>query len=289
MSRFLRPEDLRRLARYDIAAQLVVEGYLSGHRRSRQRGSSIEFHDYRAYSPGDDPALVDWRLFARTDRPYLRTFELETTLECHVLLDSSASMGFAGGGQGSKLEYASFFAACLAWLVVRDHDRVSMHLFDEKIRRHFAPGSTRQHLHELTNALETNAPGRPTNLPEALRRVHPMLTRRGALVVLSDFYAPADQVFAALNPFLHRGFRIHLFHVISPDELELPDAGLVRFEDMEDASRLTVHTTALRDDYRESMRRHVQSYRRLAASRRVDYALARTDGSFFTLFDRLSA
>ena len=164
MSRFLPADYLRRLANYEFAAKALVEGYLSGQHRSRDRGASIEFHEYRAYAQGDDPALVDWRVYAKTDRHYLRTFEMETNLECHIFVDSSASMSFVGGGAMSKLEFASFFAACLSWLVIKRHDRVSLHLFDQQIRRHFAPGSTRQHLHEMLTALESNIPGQRTDL-----------------------------------------------------------------------------------------------------------------------------
>lgn len=289
MSRFLPAHYLRRLANYEFAAKALVEGYLSGQHRSKERGASIEFHEYRNYTPGDDPSLVDWRVFARTDRHYLRTFEMETNLECHIFVDSSASMGFSGGGELSKLEFASFFAACLSWLVVRHHDRVSLHLFDEKIRRHFAPGSTRQHLREMVNALEDNRAGQTTNLPEALARAYPLIKRKGTLVVLSDFLDRPEEVFKALNPYLHRGFRIHLFQIAAPHELELPSQGLLRFEDMETSERLILHTSAVRDSYREAMKNHIQSYRRLAASRQVDFALARTDDSFFTLFDRLAS
>jgi uncharacterized protein (DUF58 family) len=289
MSRFLPANYLRRLANYEFAAKALVEGYLSGQHRSKERGASIEFHEYRSYTPGDDPALVDWRVFARTDRHYLRTFEMETNLECHLFVDSSASMGFRGQGELTKLEFASFFAACLAWLVVRHHDRVSLHLFAEKVRKHFAPGSTRQHLRELLNALESNQPGQTTNLPEALVRANPLIKRKGTLVVLSDFLDRPEEVFKALNPYLHRGFRVHLFQIVAPEELDLPNGGLLRFQDLETAERLTIHSASVRETYREAMKNHLQAYRRLAASRQVDYAIARTDESFFTLFDRLAA
>ena len=126
--RYLRPEDIRKLQTFEFAPKAMVEGYLAGMHRSRQRGSSIEFHEYRQYVPGDDPAAVDWRVYARTDRHYLRTYNLETSMECHIFLDSSASMGF--GAAPAKLEYASFFAAALCYLVLINHDRVSLLLFD---------------------------------------------------------------------------------------------------------------------------------------------------------------
>ncbi|MFT7304586.1 MAG: hypothetical protein ACI8UZ_003444, partial [Akkermansiaceae bacterium] len=160
--KYIRPEDVRRLANYEFGVKALVEGFLSGRHRSKERGASIEFAEYRQYVPGDDPALVDWRVFARTDKHYLKTFEQETNMECHIFLDSSASMGFQEDGPITKLEYASFFAACLSWLVVSKNDRVSLQIFDDKIRQFFEPGSTRRHLHNLLTALEHNEAGEKT-------------------------------------------------------------------------------------------------------------------------------
>jgi uncharacterized protein (DUF58 family) len=289
--RYLKPEDVLRLGGYEFAAKAMVEGYMAGRHRSRQRGASIEFHEYREYTPGDDPALVDWRVFARTDRHYLRTFEQETHMECHLFLDSSGSMGFASPGAEwpTKLDYASFAAACLSWLVLRGHDRVSLHLFDAEVRAFFPPGSTRKHLHEVLTSLEKNRPGGRTDLPEALRRARPMLKRKGTLVVISDFLAPPEEVFAALNPYLHAGFRVQLFHILDPGELDLPDRGLARFEDMETKSQLVLHTSNVREAYGKAMAEHLAAMRRLATTRQVGYTVARTDQSYFVLLDALSA
>ena len=209
-------------------------------------------------------------------------------MECHIFLDSSASMGYQDEGPITKLEYASFFAACLSWLVISKNDRVSLQLFDEKIRQFFEPGSTRRHLHQILTALENNQPGEKTSLAEALRRAHPLIKRKGTLVVVSDFFDKPEEIFKALNPYLHRGFRVHLVHVLDPAELTLPDRGLSRFVDMKTDDRLVVHTQTLRDAWRQEMRTHTQLLRRLAASRQVDYALATTTESWFQLFDRLA-
>lgn len=286
--KYIRPEDIRRLSHYEFGVKALVEGYLSGRHRSRERGASTEFKEYRQYVQGDDLGLVDWRVFARTDRHYLRTFEQETNMECHIFLDSSASMGFQDEGAITKLEYASFFAACLAWLVISKNDRVSLQLFDDKIRKFFEPGSTRRHLHQMLTALENNEPGEKTSLAEALHRAQPLIKRKGTLVVISDFFDQPEAIFKALNPYLHRGFRVHLLHVLDPAELNLPDRGLSRFVDMETDDKLVVHTQTLRDAWKEEMRRHTQLLRRLAASRQVDYALTTTSESWFKLFDRLA-
>jgi len=286
--KYLKPDDIRRLKNYEFGAKAMVEGYLSGRHRSKQRGSSIEFHEFRQYVPGDDLAQVDWRVFARNDKLFLRTFEQETNLECHLFLDCSASMGFPENTERlSKLEYASFFAACLAWLVISKNDRVSLALFDEGIRKFLPPGSTRKHLHELLTTLEKNQPGNGTSIIESLRRASPLLKRRGTLVLLSDFFCDPAELVQALNPYLHRGFRVHLFHLLDPAELDLGDRGLARFVDMENGERLIVHPRSLGQAWKDHIQSHVRSLRSLAASRKADYLQVSTTDSYFTLLDRL--
>ncbi len=284
---YLQPEDIRKLATFEFAPKAVVEGYLAGRHRSRARGPSIEFRDYRPYVAGDDPARVDWRVFARTDRYYLRTFEQETNMDGHIFLDSSASMGF--GAPLSKLAYASFFAAALAYLIIHCTDRVSLQIFDDRIRQFIAPGSTSAHLQSLMHALEHNQPGGRTSLAVALRRSFPLLKRKGVLVVLSDFFDDPAEIFAALSPYLHRGFKVHLFHVLTPAELELNRHGLAAFTDMETRRRVVAHADLIRVDYRQAMLGHVAHLRELAVRRGVGYALARTDTHYFQLFDRLTS
>jgi len=264
---------------------MLVEGYLSGKHRSRARGQSIEFRDYRQYVPGDDLALVDWRVYARTDRHYLRTYEQETNMDCHIFLDSSKSMGF--GDSPSKLEYASFFVAALCYLVTHNTDRVSLQIFDEKIRRFFPPGSTSKHLQNLLHVLEENYAGQKTSVAEALTRSYPLLKRRGMLVVVSDFFDDPVAIFSALNPYLHRGFKIHLIHVLHPQELDLDDRGLTLFEDMETNERIIAHSDDLRAAYRDAIQSHIGNIRQLAVRRNVSYSVARTDTHYFNLFDQL--
>jgi uncharacterized protein (DUF58 family) len=286
--KYLKPEDINRLRNYEFGAKALVEGYLSGRHRSKQRGSSTEFHEYRQYTPGDDPSMVDWRVFARSDRHYLKTFEQETNLECTIFVDSSASMGFKEKSELSKLEYSSFFAACLAWLVVSKNDQVGLQIFDKDIRHHLPPGSTRKHLHTILNLLEENQPGSQTSLADSLKRANPMIKRKGTIVILSDFFDSPKDIFQALNPYIHRGFRIHLFHVLDPGEITLTDRGLARFSDMESDDQLTLHTPSIKEAWDEELKQHTKALRSLAASRRVDYELISTKDSYFNLFDRLS-
>ncbi len=283
---YLRPEDIRSLAGFEFAPKAVVDGYFAGRHISRVRGSSVEFRDYRQYVPGDDLALVDWRVFGRTDRFYLRTYDHETSMDCHLFLDSSASMGF--GKDPSKLEYASFFTACLAYLVIRGGDRVSLQIFDKSIRHFIPPGSTGTHLNGILNLLERNQPGDRTSLAESLRSSFPLLKRRGILVVVSDFFDDPAAIFAALGPYLHRGFKVFLYHVLTPAELELEDKGLVSFRDLETGRRVIAHTADVREGYVNAIGRHIDALRDLSTRRNVDYTVARTDTHFHRLFERLA-
>lgn len=172
--------------------------------------------------------------------------------------------------------------------MISKNDRVSLQIFDKTIRRFFEPGSTRRQLHTLLTALENNKPGNETSLAEALHRAHPLIKRKGTLVVLSDFFDEPEAIFKALNPYLHRGFRVHLFHILDPAEMTLPDRGLTRFVDLESNDQLVIHPETLREDWKSEMRRHTQALRRLAAGRQVDYATTLTTDSWFSLFDRLA-
>lgn len=284
--KFLKPGDMRRAASYEFAPKALVEGYFSGRHHSADRGASTEFRDYRHYTPGDDPRRVDWRVFARTDRLHLRNFHQETSMNCHVLLDSSASMGF--GSDPSKLEYASFFAAALCYLVVRGKDRVSLGTFDESLRFFLPLGSTTAHLHRILHELEANRPGRSTSLAATLKTIFPLFRQRGSLVILSDFFEEPGAIFEALSAYLHRGFRIYLFHILTPGEMELEDRGLVSYEDLETRRRVVTHTRDLRTAYGAAMQTHLRNLRTLARQRQIHHQVARTDTHYFNLFDVLT-
>lgn len=290
MHRFLDPADIRRLKNYEFGAKALVEGCLAGRHRSRQRGSSIEFHEFRQYSPGDDPNRIDWRVFARNDKLFLRTFGQETNLECHIFLDGSASMGFPEHSPRlSKLEYASFFSAALAWWVISKNNRVSLTLFDQGIRKHLPAGSTRRHLNDLLQTLENNTPGSGTSITEALSRAQPLLKRKGTLVILSDFFEDPATLFRALNPYLHRGFRILLYHLLDPAELTLEPKHLSRFTDVESGRQLTLHAPSLQHAWNQEILAHSRTLRALASSRQVDYTLTPTNTPWFAMFDPLRA
>jgi uncharacterized protein (DUF58 family) len=284
LGRFLKIEDLNSLKSYQFAPEALVEGYLAGRHRSNRRGQSVEFSDYREYSPGDDIRMIDWKVLGRTDRYYVRLFDTETDMLVYLFLDSSASMGFGRGV--SKLDYASFFTAALAHLIIRQGDRVALTTFDAGIRRHIPAGCTGRHMTALMHALEGNRPGERTRVSEALVRSAGLLKRRGILVLVSDLLDDPAEVFAALNLYTHRGFEVILFHCLHPDEIELPAQGLFRFRDMETGDSLPADCAAVRRSYSAALDEYLRSVRSLARRQNAYYVLARTDTHYFSLFDR---
>ena len=283
--KYLKSEDIKKLDSYEFAPRLIAEGYLAGRHVSHAKGLSTEFRDYRQYLPGDDISMLDWKVYARTDRHYIKTFDQETNTVCYIFLDSSASMGF--GRQITKLEFSSFFAAALCYLMAKGNNNVSLQLFDDKIREFVPPGNSSRHMQLMMNRLERNEPGGKTHLAEAIRRSFPLLKLRGTIIIVSDFLDNPGRIFAALSQYLHAGYRICLFHIIDPDEVELKPQGLTRFIDPEDASRITVHTESVKHHYQAEFQKHIDTLRELSVRREIDYTVARTDSNYFNLFDRL--
>ncbi len=287
--KYLRPEDARQLRGLTFAPRVLVEGALSGKHRSLLRGASTEFHEFRPYSPGDPPALVDWRVFARTDRFYLRTFEQETHLECHLFVDASASMGFADTSSGlTKYDWAAHFAAGLAYLVTLRQDRVSLTLFDERPAAFLPPGGTQAHLRQLLALLEKQPPAGRTALAAALERSLPLIKHRGTVIILSDFLDDTAAVFRALSGWLHRGFKIMCYQILTPEELDLPDQAYRRYVDMENGQRLAVHPDTVRAAYQRELAGHQQRLAQLATRRGIGCAQATTRQSWVEHLRRLA-
>ncbi len=285
--RFLKPEDVLKLKSYEFAPRMMVEGYFAGMHRSAHKGQSADFFDYREYSHGDDIRSVDWKVFARSDKYFVRLFEQYTDMVCYVFLDSSASMGY--GQPFQKIEYCSFFAAALSYLIIRQGDLVSLTISDDAIREHFPPGSTHRHLTNILNCLERNRPRARTNLAEVLLRASPMLKKRGILIVISDLLDNLGTFFTALNPYLHRGFEVMIFHVLHPDELSLPPRGYVQFEDMETGQRLNTDSDAILKSYTRAVEQARLNARALSIRKRIAYTFASTQTHYFNLFDEFTA
>src|SRR6266436_4100417 len=218
--RFLDPAVVARLGTLELKARTIVEGFLSGLHRSPFKGFSVEFAEYRQYIPGDDLATIDWKVYARTDRHYVKKFEEETNLDCHLLLDVSASMAYRGGAAMSKVEYGCVLAASLAYLMSRQRDATGLIQFDEKIAARLPASARPGHLHSILLALDRIAPGAKSNVGRPLHQLADALTKRSLAVLISDLLDDPDEVVKGLQHLRFRGTDVIVFQLLDPHELQ---------------------------------------------------------------------
>lgn len=276
---YLQPSDLKRLRNFQFAAKLVVEGFYQGKHRSPYYDFSSEFADYRAYVPGDEIRAIDWHAFARTDRFYIKLYRKETDMNCYLLVDKSNSMGYQGDGPKgvlTKLEYASFLAAALSYLMIQQGDKASLALSDNALRTFIPPAGTRQNLQRILSTLEHTAPGGDTRLADTLQTLFGVIKRKGLLIVISDFLDDTDRVFSALSMFAHKGFAVLLFHVLSDAELHLPQVENALFCDVESTATAAVEPDTIRSAYQAEIAAFLQEMNTNAKARRMHYQLAST-------------
>jgi uncharacterized protein (DUF58 family) len=272
--RFLDPAVLARLDNLELVARTVVDGFLSGQHRSAQLGVSIDFAEHRPYQPGDDIRRIDWKLYARSDRYYVKEFEADSNTDLLLLVDVSRSMDWAGAGQVSKLDYARLLAACLAYLGHRQRDRVGLVAFDAALVDLVPPSA--RHYSAVLHALERLRAGGAGGLAAPLARAAELSRRRGIAVLVSDLYEPADAVLEAVRGLGRRSADLVVFHVLDPAELELPFDEEAPFEDLESGERLPIVPNAIQALYRERVARHVAELRQRLGEARFDYVLLKT-------------
>jgi uncharacterized protein (DUF58 family) len=278
--KYLQPADLKRFRNFQFAAKLIVEGYFQGRHRSPFYDFSSEFADYRPYTPGDEIRAIDWRAFARTDRFYIKLFRKETDMNCMVVVDKSNSMAYRGEAPISKLEYASYLAAALSYLMIRQGDKAGLALIDDQLRKFVPPGGTTLTLQQMLVSLERIGPGGPTQLASVLEVIFGIVKRKGLLIVISDFLDDMARVFSALNMFAHKGFSILLFHTLTDDEINLPMAANALFRDPESSREVAVEPDAIRAAYQQEMQSFLSEMESNAKARRMHYHLATTDAPY---------
>ncbi len=276
LQRFLDPAILARISGLDLVAKTVVEGFVAGLHRSPDFGFSQEFAEYRAYSPGDDLRYVDWNVFARTERCYLKRYRGETNTALTVLLDASASMSFSSHSL-SKLDYARFLAASLFYLAHRQRDAAGLIVFDDQVRNVVAPSSRHGQLPRLLHALEKAEAGRRTDFAAPFLHLLDHLRRRGIVAVISDFYEQPETVIRSMAPVRFRGSELVLFHVLDPEELRPGFAQPLLLVDLETRAALEVSPEYAHTEYRARLNAHLTELRDLARRAGMDYFLVQTD------------
>ena len=288
--RFLDPGVIARLGTMELKARTVVEGFLSGLHRSPYKGFSVEFAEYRQYLPGDDLNTLDWKVYARTDRHYVKKFEEETNLECHILLDQSASMAYRGAAPMSKLEYGSVLAASLAFLMNRQRDATGLITFDEQIRFRLPAAARPGHLHALLLALERIRPGLVSNVGRPLHQLAEALVKRSLIVVISDLLDDPEPIVKGLRHLKVRGTDVVVFQVLDPNELIFPFKGAATFKDIETAEEVVADPSQARTEYLRELAGLTLRYDRELRGAGIDYVQLDTSQPLdFALLTYLSA
>jgi uncharacterized protein (DUF58 family) len=274
--RFLAPEVLARITSLELLARAVVEGFISGLHRSPFTGFSTEFAEYRQYLPGDDLRHLDWKLLGRTDRYFIKKYRADTNAQCHILVDASASMRYTTGTV-TKLQYAQFLAAALAYLASRQQDAVGLIAFDERVRSHVPAHNRTGHMRTIFGRLEELEAGQSTDLSKMLHEAAERITRRGIIVVLSDFYDDPEKIIHALQHLRFKGNDTIVFHILDRNEIEFNYREPMLLEDAETEEQMHVIPDVLVEGYRRTIEGHIDRLREGAAQNRIDYELVTTD------------
>lgn len=273
--RFLHPEAIKRISRMEVRARHIVEGFLSGMHRSPYFGQSVEFLQHREYVRGDDLRHVDWKVWARQDRLYIKQFEEDTNLRCTLLVDVSNSMQY-GNGPLSKYEYVCTAASTLAYLLLKQQDGVGCIAFDDKVRRQLPIRSKRNHLLAICESLNVSEPADKTDMLGIFQHVAEHAPKRGMVAVFSDLLGDVEGTIKGLKLLRQRGHDVMVFHIMDDDELDFEFSGPMRFDGLESEDFLNCNPRALREGYLEALNEFLERMRRDCARAAVDYALIRT-------------
>ncbi len=288
-ARLIAPQALMTIRNLELRARSVVEGFWHGLHRSPYHGFSVEFTEYRQYAPGDDPRYVDWRVCARTDRYFIKKFEDETNLRCHLLVDRSRSMSYGSAGY-TKADYAATLAATLGYFLHRQGDAVGLLAFDGEVRDYFPARHRTSHLRQIMHALETPSEGRGTDLCAPLERITTLVRKRGMMVLVSDFLAPIERLERSLVGLTSAGHELTVFQIHDPAELTLGLGEAAVFEDVESAQTLYIDPAAARADYVRRWREHHDAIAAIGRKLGVSLHQVSTDQPLeLALFDFLQA
>tara|TARA_A200000159_G_C7321097_1_gene338898 strand:- start:8 stop:868 length:861 start_codon:yes stop_codon:yes gene_type:complete len=261
-----------------MKAKLVVEGYIIGQHRSPYHGFSVEFSEHRSYEPGDEVKHIDWRLYGKTNRLYVKRYEEETNLRAHLILDTSKSMSYTSN-KVSKLDYGSYLLAALSYLMISQQDAAGVVLFDEKIRSFVPPKSTPSHLNTLLNILDAPKPGNDTKIESVLHQMAERINKRGLVIIISDLLDEPKNVFKGLKHFRHRKQEVILFHILDRNELEFEFENRTKFVDMESGEEITTDPWHIKNDYKNLILDIQKYYRRNCRLNKIDYVPLYTDDS----------
>jgi uncharacterized protein (DUF58 family) len=278
--KYLRPEVIRQVARLDLRAKFIVEGFLAGLHASPYHGFSVEFSEHRKYVPGDDLKDLDWNIYAKTDRYYVKKFQAETNLTGYLAMDLSASMAYTYRQELTKFEYAICLAAALGYLMIHQQDPVGLVTFDTRIEACLPPRSKRTQLGNILAVLANLKPAGKTDVAACLHQLAAMMRSRSLVMVFSDLLTDPQPVLQSLHHLRHRGHEVILFHILDEAEVHFPFEGVVEFQDVEDDQKLTLDARNMRGDYLQALGEFQESYRAECARANIDYVPMDTSVNF---------
>ena len=278
--KYLRPEVINQVARLDLRAKFIVEGFLAGLHASPYHGFSVEFSEHRRYVPGDDIRDIDWGVYARTDKYYLRKYEAETNVTGYLVMDLSASMAYTYRQQLTKFEYAICLAAALGYLMIHQQDPVGLIAFDTGIRAALPPHSKRTQLGNILALLAGLKPSGQTDVAKCLHQVAAMVRSKGLVMLFSDLLTDPEPVMQSLHHLRHRGHEIIVFHILDEAEVHFPFEGVIEFRDVEEERQLTLDAKGMRGDYLQAVAEFRERYKSDCARANIDYVAIDTSVSF---------
>ncbi len=280
VEKYLKPEVIRNIKRLDLRAQFVVKGFLQGLHASPMHGFSVEFSEHRRYASGDDPKDIDWLVYAKTDKYYVKKFEAETNITGYLAVDTSRSMGYTYRQDLTKFDYGVCLAAALCYLMVHQQDPVGLITFDQRVRNSLPPKSRRSQMAAVLSLLSRLQPTGETNIAASLLQIAGMLRRRSLVMVFSDLLSEQDEVIAALRRLRHGGHDIILFHILDEAEVYFPFSGMVELEDPESGQALEVDADGFQQDYRKAIAEFRDGYQRESVKSGFDYVPLDTSMQF---------
>ena len=280
VEKYLKPEVIRTVGRLDLRAKFIVEGFLSGLHASPYHGFSVEFSEHRKYVPGDDLKDLDWNVYSKTDKYYLRKYEAETNVICTLAVDLSASMAYTYRQQLTKFDYAVCLAAALGYLMIRQQDPVGVVAFDTAVRAALAPHSKRSQLGSILALLSGLKPAGKTDVGACLHQVAAMTRGKGLVILFSDLLTEPEPVLGGLHALRHRGHEVIVFHILDEAEAHFPFEGVVEFEDVEEERRLTLDARGMRGDYLKALAEFRGRLKEECARANVDFVPIDTSVGF---------
>ncbi|MBI4651250.1 DUF58 domain-containing protein [Candidatus Desantisbacteria bacterium] len=274
ISQFLQPDVLSKLSNLELVAKLVVEGFLSGLHKSPYKGFNVEFAEHRQYLPGDEIRYVDWKVFAKSDKFYIKQFEEESNLRCYIFFDCSRSMEY--GSPVNKFTYAKYLISTLSYLILRQRDSVGLITFNEKILRYIPPRTVPSHLHVIIDELKSIQTQSKTNISEVFHELAQKIKRRGLIIVISDLFDDPFNVINGLKHFRHKKHEVIVFQLLDNNELEFNFKDSYKFKELETDEEIMVNTSDVRKEYKKYIDTFITKYKRACYENYIDYILINT-------------